>query len=938
MVLQLDNDQGQRKPDDNEMGWRDPSVRPDDNLEDGFNQPAASDDDLPPNHPSRASNTPKELASAEGAADTGQSAAPQEETNAINSLYKPEPQKSGKGRGPRGFITRRRAVGGGIAGGIVGGLIAMSVFTSGPLQIIHFGQLLQSFHFGISNSITNDRTGSMYRYLRYPGNVEMRRMGVLGNKISARIDARFKSAGLTPHYEGGRLIHYRINPANLPALRSAGLGPDIKPGTGQFAGDSILPIDPDGTHASVARGRLNNLRDVVGALDVKVGAIGMRNLRVKAGVNFANLSARRIAQNIGAKRTAAKERKKSSLDTGKQTSIEIENKATDTDADGKTVTTVETDTASGGTEATRAKVEGAKNAAKGLAVVGLACAAYNIVGSAAELRESNVVMPLMRNGVRIMSIASQVMNGTVDVDEVGFLAEDLFDASAAPEARSWSSARSIQAEAGDELSGPDIASSAHPTRGGSAVLELFNDIPGVVGSAVDTVCGAVTGVFGIVAGYALDLATGGFIVGVITDTIIARMAGPVLEDVVSYLAGEQVPFDVKGAALGNFANYGALLAAGENMLSFGGRALSKIEVSELKEEQREQETIAFQRKSFAARLFDPQEKDSLVAKTVLGNPDLATPTQNVASLAKLPATALSSIGTLFRPFSGKANAQSTESYDYGIDEIGFSRQELDDPRYQNPFENEELIGPKLADYKDRIEECFGMNLREDGSLVPIANAVRVVNRGDNCNDTDEEFTRVRFYVLDMMTMESLACYEGEEESCQLLGFGSDTPVDSASPAGEARGEDTSAQACTIGQDAGIANTPVENIKIRLCNVSGITVNVAIEANAHAIITNGQAAGLTFTGGGYRSNAQQISTRVNNGCGGSRIYDRSCRGSPQTAVPGRSMHEWGLAIDLSCGGLIRSRATQCFRWLASNQSVHNLQNLPSEPWHWSSNGN
>jgi hypothetical protein len=94
------------------------------------------------------------------------------------------------------------------------------------------------------------------------------------------------------------------------------------------------------------------------------------------------------------------------------------------------------------------------------------------------------------------------------------------------------------------------------------------------------------------------------------------------------------------------------------------------------------------------------------------------------------------------------------------------------------------------------------------------------------------------------------------------------------------------------------------------------------------------------GGGYRSPERQIETRRNN-CGTSNyaIYEMpSSQCSPPTARPGNSMHEQGLAIDLTCDGtLIGSQTSPCFQWLRDNAESYWLHNLPSEPWHWSSSG-
>ena len=52
-----------------------------------------------------------------------------------------------------------------------------------------------------------------------------------------------------------------------------------------------------------------------------------------------------------------------------------------------------------------------------------------------------------------------------------------------------------------------------------------------------------------------------------------------------------------------------------------------------------------------------------------------------------------------------------------------------------------------------------------------------------------------------------------------------------------------------------------------------------------------------------------------------------------------MHEQGLAIDFTCdGGGTVSRGTSCWTWLSSHASEYGLYNLPSESWHWSTNGN
>lgn len=124
-------------------------------------------------------------------------------------------------------------------------------------------------------------------------------------------------------------------------------------------------------------------------------------------------------------------------------------------------------------------------------------------------------------------------------------------------------------------------------------------------------------------------------------------------------------------------------------------------------------------------------------------------------------------------------------------------------------------------------------------------------------------------------------------------------------------------------------------------VGGIQVHESIADNVQNLLEHAARDGIRLTGGGYRSAASQIALRRAH-CGTSEwaIWHRpsyQCR--PPTARPGRSMHERGLAIDFRHNGRsVTSRNSTAFRWLAANAPTYKLYNLPSEPWHWSTNGN
>jgi hypothetical protein len=128
--------------------------------------------------------------------------------------------------------------------------------------------------------------------------------------------------------------------------------------------------------------------------------------------------------------------------------------------------------------------------------------------------------------------------------------------------------------------------------------------------------------------------------------------------------------------------------------------------------------------------------------------------------------------------------------------------------------------------------------------------------------------------------------------------------------------------------------------VPLATVEGITVHAQIASQVAGLVQAARADGFSLSGGGFRSPQRQIELRRQN-CGSSNyaIYEMpSGQCSPPTARPGSSNHELGLAVDFSCNGsLIRSRSSSCFAWMAANAPSFGLQNLPSEPWHWSVNG-
>lgn len=118
----------------------------------------------------------------------------------------------------------------------------------------------------------------------------------------------------------------------------------------------------------------------------------------------------------------------------------------------------------------------------------------------------------------------------------------------------------------------------------------------------------------------------------------------------------------------------------------------------------------------------------------------------------------------------------------------------------------------------------------------------------------------------------------------------------------------------------------------IVEAEGFWVHKDVQGTVARMISDARADGVNLRGYGYRSPQRTAELRVINGC--PDVYNASpssCR--IPTARPGQSMHERGLAIDFqSCW-----RGSDCFTWLSNNAARYGFINLPSESWHWSTNG-
>lgn len=117
---------------------------------------------------------------------------------------------------------------------------------------------------------------------------------------------------------------------------------------------------------------------------------------------------------------------------------------------------------------------------------------------------------------------------------------------------------------------------------------------------------------------------------------------------------------------------------------------------------------------------------------------------------------------------------------------------------------------------------------------------------------------------------------------------------------------------------------------------GVRVHPCLADSLDALMTAALGDGIELHAWGWRSASQQIALRAAN-CSPTEPDPTVVTCRPQTAPPGTSRHERGLALDFTVGGAVLRAGSPAFAWLTEHAADYGLQNLPSEPWHWSVDG-
>lgn len=721
------------------------------------------------------------------------------------------------------FVTKRSTVSAGVIGLLIGGALMFFSLASGPLQFIHIAQLLQRFHFQSIEDNGDSRTLSLYKYAKgaSQGNIENTRLGIVGKKIAERVDTNLTEIGVEKNFSKGFSAQYQgvtidqekfaSNAKNAEELKGLSRDEFKVKFEEKFgvrlsdAPDGSLIATTDDIGGFFSNRRFNqSLIESAGFAKID-GAIATRIMGVRDGVTWHPIKKidSTITGTIDDALTAWLRSHNQRVQKGEPQSLSAtggqdptrpndpsSSGANQTAADqvdefadeAKNITKQADDISVKSSPQTAGELGGTviqqltestagKVGLGATAVVGVACAAQGIAKAADGLKHDMVVLPLIRQAMMAISLGNQLMSGEdVNMTQLSFYNKQLSNS----KHQSWSTARSIQAEQGKPLTGPDIPDSANISQimQGNMFTQIFNVVPGLT-----PVCNVVNSTAGTLAMTVVGVLTAP--VATIGQEIVAQsgVLDQAIGSLVRWVAGSPIPSVVAGPDYGNFINYGARLAANDSMAALGGSALTTLQASQLRYYQDKVHDEALSKQSFAQRVFDPYSSDSLVARAIDSKPATSGATiasfNNVLNPSKL-------FGSLFSLFNRRALAASV-SYDYGFPEVGFSLEEMNSQAYADPYVNGQKVLDLLKtnagdEYISRAEKCFGVSITKDGSLTSSGQALDITKKDfyaqNNCSDPSENWTRVRFYVLDNKIAEAANCYDsGDSQSCSSVGFG-----------------------------------------------------------------------------------------------------------------------------------------------------------------------
>lgn len=760
------------------------------------------------------------------------------------SLYNSTSTAAGRVRFKNLLATRRRKAiaGGGLVGSVVA-LVFMLTFASGPLQLVHFAELLKQFHLSSQGNAQDGRFLHDMKVVRgyKTGTIQRTRLSFVSNRVADKFELKLNGVGLETVYSGARQVGvgWKIERDKFPGLSDEEIIAQLEkkyPG-GSVVRGSDIPNRPSSLKADDLV-----LQEPSGTFEGPQGLAFRYNLMKSTGLNWlasaegTHLLATRdffsldpISRIIGKGKNRIEQEAldKKNANTREQTELSGETEAriistqtqVPTDQNGNPdptalanaeeevnqaneiiaeSTNLDTSLGKGGgadaVDSAESKLFDAKSGlfAAG-AIYAAACIAQNIDANAPEIKNSEVIKPLIRLAMYIISMGDQIESGQgVDPNFLNGFSSQLTAVDQSNKQTgtktSWYDAQTIQADLGNKNGIAPDPTLQHATDS-ITPFHFLNQEP--IATPLSAICSPPAQIFGTVISF-----LGGGIVEGLQGLILGGLQSEALKYAFTqWLGNTPVNSSAQGADLGNYAEYGAKLGGNDQAVMAGGRQLSNNEAGQLTLLNNGQYQSEFNNQSIAYRLFNKMDPRSAISQLVDSSSTSAS--HNIASLAKSIFNVGHIFGSLGHLFSGQAQAATT-GFDYGIPTYGFSVAELNNASTSDPIANGNAVADLLdanatspvtgKTYVQMADDCFGITIAKDSNGLWNAtsdaaknNSLEIYNTNSGsqnhydpaCADTtDPNWLKVRFFIFDTETMNAMDCYfTNDNDSCNDSGLG-----------------------------------------------------------------------------------------------------------------------------------------------------------------------
>jgi len=791
---------------------------------------------------------------------------------------------SEKGRWAIFALNRKKGITGVVVGLLAAGGIFGASIGSGPLEFIHMAQNLHMQHFSQQDEASNIRMGRVLRFAR-SGNVGETRISFVTSKLYNNMIADLKGIGLEPHYSTGNVADgFTVDKTSKDSPYKNMSDEDIKSTFEQKGFNVELDSKAAGGKILIGAGSSNaaNLKANAFLAEQSKGGAAAKYLRARA-LNKFGLTPKswHLLKRVDAKqfKTQAsllnyiKDKWSNRVSSGGDAAVADASNAKEdtgtTDKDGKPVTTDspggKIDTAGGYESKLGGLKSGGIKAAGGLsAVLAIACTAKAVDDKLPEIKYVQVIAPLLNLGMGIMNVGYQIMAGGADITmaELSYL-HSQFNTVEVVNGHATTKNQSdnvIDKSAQGQSGGEDVPQTTKDliSQGSPPWLDWTQT------SAVKAGCSAAGQVITAGVGFVVSVFSGGT-ASLIGQTLIAAVVAPHVVNALSdLLSGKGLDLaNTTGPQRQILTHYGVQIGANANSMGMGGSVVSSKQLSDLNALVNDEQTSAWDSKSFIARIFDPQDSRSLLSHAIDTQDPL--PTQNLSNIASSFMNIGSSLLSLPTKFFGNTASAVVQPYQYPFPVVATSLDKLNNPKIVDPIANAEDVGKILdnnnsngePDYIQKAKDCFGVDIAktpdEDGvsrwSAIPDSNAAQTAMTnfyGGNgkydasgCaeNGTNDDWLRISSFIGDSGVVDGYGCYHGLSISCQ-----NDSMDDGSAAGGSA--DSTGSPVAASGSAAQIAQQLLDEWGKNLTGNSVVKDDLTATAQGKTI-TNSDTCGNTI---------------------------------------------------------------------------------------------